>query len=128
MRAFLPWSCLLLFVSSGCAPPPASGPMSGEDLEARIESGRPPLILDVRTPSDYAAGHVPGAVNIPHTDLAKRLDELGEQRDVEVVVYCGTGRRAALAESLLLEANFSRVRDLTGHMQQWRADGRPVEQ
>jgi rhodanese-related sulfurtransferase len=70
---------------------------------------------------------VPGAINIPHTELEQRLDELGQWRDAEIVVYCGTGRRAAMAESVLLEADFSRVRDLEGHMKQWRADGHPLQ-
>lgn len=128
MRAFLRLSWVWLVVASGCAPAPGSGPIAGADLAARLESGSPPFVLDVRTPSEYSAGHVPGAINIPHTELENRLAELGERRDVEIVVYCGTGRRAAMAESVLLEADFSRVRDLEGHMKQWQADGHPVQE
>lgn len=127
MRAFLPLSWVWLFVASGCAPTPAPGPIAGAELAARLEAGSPPLVLDVRTPSEYSAGHVPGAINIPHTELENRLDEIGQRRDIEIVVYCRTGRRAAMAEALLLEADFSRVRDLKGHMKQWQADGHPVQ-
>ncbi len=103
------------------------GPSSDVDaatVEAWIADGGGPLLLDVRSPEEYASGHVPGALNIPHDELAGRLDEVEAARDSGVVVYCERGGRAARAESLLRESGFGSVRHLAGDMASWRAAGR----
>ena len=84
----------------------------------------PPLILDVRSQEEFDAGHVPGAVLIPHDQLGARIAELGEPR--EVVVYCRSGRRSALVEPVLEEHGF-RVRQLAGSWLAWDAAGLPEE-
>jgi NADPH-dependent 2,4-dienoyl-CoA reductase/sulfur reductase-like enzyme/rhodanese-related sulfurtransferase len=63
-----------------------------------------PLLLDVRTPTEFAAGHIPGAVNIPVDDLRSRLNEL--PRDRPIAVYCQVGQRGYLATRILLQAGF----------------------
>ena len=50
------------------------------------------LVLDVRTPDEFTSGHVPGAMNISHEQLASQLDEFGTAKDKPVVVYCERGR------------------------------------
>jgi phage shock protein E len=97
------------------------------ELEQRIESGQAPVVLDVRTPEEYAAGHIPGALNIPHTELASRLGELSAGKSEEIVVHCASGKRAGIAERVLLDAGYTRVRDLDGHMSGWREAGYPLE-
>lgn len=102
--------------------------VTGEALAERLAAGATPLILDVRTPEEFQAGRVPGAINIPHTELAARLDELGPgARDREVVVYCESGRRAAVAEAVLRDAGYARTVHLEGDMAAWRRDQRPCE-
>lgn len=101
--------------------------ISAEELAARIAAGDAPLVLDVRTPEEFDAGHLPGARNIPHDALAERLDELGVAPDDEIVVHCHSGRRAMAAELTLRDAGYSRVRDLTGHWQEWKRAGLPTE-
>jgi rhodanese-related sulfurtransferase len=96
-----------------------TGAVESQVLAARIASGDAPLILDVRTPAEFAKGHIPGAINIPHDELAGRVEELGVDRDAEVVVYCRSGRRAGVAESVLVESGFSNVHDLSGHWLGW---------
>jgi phage shock protein E len=98
------------------------------ELTSRIDAGKAPLILDVRTREEYAAGHVSGARNIPFDELSSRLGELPVDKDEEVVVYCRSGGRAAKAEGVLIDAGFSNVRNLDGHMQGWSTSGHPVEQ
>ncbi len=61
-------------------------------------------ILDVRTSSEFAEGHLPGAISIPYTRLRDRLSELS--RDIHYYVHCGTGRRAALACSFLEKCGY----------------------
>jgi phage shock protein E len=117
---------IALLVVGGCGPAPDAETLTGEMLLARIDAGDAPLTLDVRTPGEFAAGHIPGAVNIPHDAVAERFAELGVKPDDEIVVYCQSGRRAALAEDVLAGAGFRRVRHLEGDFAGWQADGRPV--
>jgi phage shock protein E len=100
---------------------PAVAPAALHEIASSTDA---PLVLDVRTPEEYAAGHVPGAVLIPHDQLAARLSEL--DRDRWVLVYCKSGRRAGIAEQLLAEEGFD-VRQMEGSWQRWLAEGRPVD-
>jgi len=100
---------------------PAVAPAAVAELSARPDA---PLILDVRSQAEFDAGHVPGAVLIPHDQLAGRLSEL--DRDDWVLVYCKTGRRAGIAEKLLAENGFD-VRQIEGSWQRWSAEGRTAE-
>jgi phage shock protein E len=70
--------------------------------EARRRVAEGALLLDVRTPQEFAAGHVDGAKNIPVQDLARRIAELGAPR--QVVVYCRSGGRSASAAQILRQA------------------------
>ncbi len=80
------------------------------DLMA-IPAAERPLVLDVRTAEEYAAGHLPGAVNIPVDELRSRLGELPADR--RIVTYCQLGQRGYLATRILLQAGRS-VRNLSG--------------
>jgi rhodanese-related sulfurtransferase len=117
----------VLGLLAACAPEPLSDRIAPAELAGRLEAGSAPLVLDVRTAEDFAAGHIPGALNIPLAELPDRVDELGADRSREIVVHCNSGRQAALAEQWLADAGFSALRDLEGHMNQWRADGRPIQ-
>lgn len=84
-------------------------------------------IIDVRTPAEFASGHIPGAVNIdvaqPGFDQAiAALDE--SQR---YAVYCRTGNRSRAAAQQMSDAGFTSVVDLDGGIVAWSAAGRPVE-
>lgn len=121
-------AALAVALVGGCgAEAPTAAAIAPEELSARLGSDGAPVILDVRTEEEFASGHIPGAVNIPHDELALRLSELVAAPDAEIVVHCERGGRAAAAEEVLRESGYSNVRDLSGHMQAWRADGLPVE-
>jgi len=74
------------------------------------------LVVDVRTPEEFAGGAYPGAVNIPLDELPGRLDELGA-RDREITVYCASGARSAYAARILASEGFGSVRNGGGLMQ-----------
>ena len=93
-----------------------------------LDSKGEPLILDVRRPDEYAAGHVPHAINIPHTELEGRLEQLHANANDEIVVYCESGRRAAIAEDILTQAGFTKVLHLQGDMKAWRLHGLPMQE
>lgn len=97
--------------------------ISQAELAQRIKIDSAGLILDVRSAGEYAEGHIPGAVNIPHDQLGSRLNEIGEHRDKEVVLYCRSGKRAGVAAGILESAGFSKLRHLTGDMLDWQGNG-----
>ena len=97
------------------------------ELLERIVAGDAPRILDVRSAAEFAAGHVPGAINIPFYAVPFRAGELGPRHDDPVIVYCGHGPRAHLASAALRARGFTRVSCLAGHMAEWLRAGHPVE-
>ena len=121
------WCCLLMVMGVGaCSQGESDAPeMLAGELSTRMASEAPPVILDVRTPKEYAAGHLPGAINVPHKALPDRLAELQGFRDQEVVLYCERGKRSRTATAVLREAGFSSLRHLQGHMVGWRSQGLP---
>lgn len=98
-----------------------------EELLRMIDAGTAPMILDVRTAEEYAEGHVPGAINISHDELADRLAEIEAAKETGVIVYCGSGRRAGIAEELLLGQGYADVQHLEGDMLAWLEAARPIE-
>lgn len=74
-------------------------------------------LLDVRTPGEFASGHLDGALNIPVDVLEGRMAEIGD-RETAIVVYCRSGARSARASQLLTAAGFHTVADL-GAMSRW---------
>jgi len=96
-------------------------------LAQRLSTDEAPVIVDVRTPEEFHAGHVPGAVNVPVQELPGRISELRPYRGAEIVLYCEAGPRAIYAGHLLAEQGFTEVRILTGHMSAWRAAGLPAQ-
>jgi rhodanese-related sulfurtransferase len=113
-------------VVSGCAQAgtPAVTDISQEEFLSSPPEGA--VILDVRTEAEFGSGHVPGAVNIPHDELASRLSELAST-DQPVVVYCRSGKRAGMASAVLVAAGYTKVLHLEGDMNEWQANGRPTE-
>jgi phage shock protein E len=117
----------LLWLAAAGAEPPV--PVIGAPALLARQAAKDPalVVLDVRTPAEYAAGHVPGAINVPHDQVEGRLDELAGLRDKDVIVYCKSGRRSALALEVLGRHGYTRLWHLDGDMQGWEAAGRPVE-
>jgi rhodanese-related sulfurtransferase len=123
--------------------------VTGAELIHLIDAGRAPAILDVRTPEEFAAGHVPGAINVPFQDVGRRFVERGlplagrfhlrqgyggqvasrptsdtSRPPMEpIVIYCGHGPRAWLAGAALRRRGFRAFEYLKGHMAAWRRAG-----
>ena len=101
-------------------------PLSQDAYMAMPKSGaQAPFVLDVRAPEEFVTGHVPGAVNIPYDQVATRVAEIPKDKDV--VLYCRSGRRAAMAAEVLAAQGYTRLKHLEGDMPAWIAQGRPVE-
>ena len=127
MRIPLIAAALALALACQPAPPQAKTSISNSELAAELKKGAAPVILDVRTPEEYRAGHIPGSLNVPLDQLAARLPELALAKSDEVVVHCERGGRAAQAEAILAKDGYEHVVDLEGHMKGWRESGLPVE-
>ena len=102
--------------------------ISQEQLVTRMNSGEAPPLIDVRSPEEFRAGHIPGAVNIPLQEFEQRFDELSAYKDREAVLYCESGMRASQGGGWLESQGFDRLRYLDGHMGAWRRAGLPSEQ
>lgn len=85
-------------------------------LEEEALSGTGRLVVDVRTPEEYAMGAYPGAVNIPLDELTARVGEMGS-KDREIILYCASGARSAYAQRFLAGEGFIRVTNGGGIMQ-----------
>ncbi|MFT5758055.1 MAG: phage shock protein E [Alteromonadaceae bacterium] len=84
------------------------------------------VVLDVRTVAEFDEGHITGAVNVSHDEIADNMSELTAYKDKLVIVYCRSGRRAASAESELLSSGFKQLRHLEGDMNAWQAANLPL--
>ena len=109
--------------------------IDSDGLRALQAGGVP--VIDVREPEEFAAGRVPGAVNIPrgvlefqvdgHPALNFTIDPHLSHRREPVILYCRTGGRSALAAEALKRLGFDRPLSLAGGYTQWTADGGSVE-
>ena len=84
------------------------------------------LLLDVRSSEEYAEGHISGAIDVSHNNVKEKLSMLSEYKDKTVVVYCRSGRRAGIAENILVNSGFTQVKHLTGDMNGWLAADLPT--
>ena len=96
-------------------------------LRSMRSSARVPLVLDVRTPYEYDAGHITGAVNIPHVQLEDRLSEVRSGVHHGVVLYCMGGPRARVGENLLQEQQIGPLYHLEGGYLAWKKAGYAIE-
>src|SRR2546422_7946988 len=96
---------------------PAEFDITAGQLKTAIDSGKRPVLLDVREPYEYSLCHLESSTLIPVEELDARLGEL--RRDSEIVVYCHVGIRSASAVRLLRQAGFANVRNLQGGIDEW---------
>ncbi len=86
------------------------------------------LLIDVRSPEEYADGHIPGAINMPHENINSYLSELEQHKNKPIIIYCRSGRRAKLAMKVLQEHDFTDVMHLEGDILGWNEAGLTLEQ
>ena len=91
-----------------------------------INRGRGTVVIDVRTPDEFASGHLRDAKNIPLADLPNRIGELDKSKVKTVIVVCKTGARADKALRQLKTAGFDDTYVLEGGITAWMAAGSPV--
>ena len=102
-RCWAPLSALLVLVLTGL--------VQAENDQLLIRGLDSPLVIDVRSGSEFESGSIDGAINLPVQGLPDTLIDTGVELDHEVIVYCRSGRRSAQAKTLLKAAGFTLVFD-----------------
>jgi|TARA_B110000211_G_scaffold63749_1_gene73058 rhodanese-related sulfurtransferase len=85
------------------------------------------VLVDVRPSTDFQAGHIHGAINIPHTKTATRISELEKHREKLIVLVDQMGQHAGSTGKMLTKDNYN-VRRLSGGMSEWQQQNMPVVQ
>ena len=125
----------LAFALAGCGTDDPTAPVAGESYEhvdaatfADRIAERDVVLLDVRTPEEYDAGHLEGATNLPiaDADFAAEVDDLDP--DTTYAVYCRTGERSQRAMEIMRTAGIEAVYDLDGGITAWTESGRTTVQ
>jgi phage shock protein E len=88
-------------------------PETARQALAQVRAGA--LLVDVRSPEEFQGGHLPGATNIPHTEIVTGLAALGVPENSPVVLYCRSGNRSGMAMAGLQEAGYQRVMNAGGY-------------
>jgi phage shock protein E len=125
--AILACLCLSCVADSKKASPQPSAaatlnPYASYEKLAALVSGKdatPFLLLDVRRADEFAAGHIPGAVNLPYDEIAAGKPDVPKDR--LVIVYCRTGRRSAIAAESLATLGFTDIADFGG-IPNWKGE------
>ncbi|MGD8407179.1 MAG: rhodanese-like domain-containing protein [Thiohalophilus sp.] len=107
---------------------------SPDELQSKMDTGEDMLLVDVRESSEHEQGHLPGARLIPRGILEAAADpaypkhdpELANARDRQVVLYCATGGRSAMAAAVLQMMGFKDVISLNGGFTEWVKAGKDV--
>ena len=94
-----------------------------DEAKRRVDAGEA-LLVDVREPDEWRAGHVAGATHIPLGTVASRASALPKDR--EILVICRTGNRSAMAQDRLAQAGFTNVTNIEGGITAWMEQGYPV--
>jgi len=97
-----------------------SAPMLAEELA----SANPPVVIDIRTPAEWAAGHITGSINLPLSQLKQHLDRV--PHNSRVAIHCAGGYRSSIATSLLSQRGISDIIELAGGITAWEAAKLPV--
>lgn len=110
----------------GQAEPEGVTAVSAAQAQADLAADPDIRVLDIRTPPEYAEGHIRGAVNIDFMsgDFSKRLEEL--DRDAVYLVYCRLGNRSARAMKVFGRLGFSRILHLSRGIRDWQGQGLPL--
>jgi rhodanese-related sulfurtransferase len=107
---------------------PNTTTITRSELEAAIAAGDV-VVVDTLGPMYYASGHLPGAINIPHTQVAELAPQLLPDTEAAIVTYCSNTacRNSSIAQAQLHAMGYANVRKYAEGKQDWEAAGLPLE-
>ena len=88
--------------------------ITAKEAKEIMDSQEGYIILDVRAQAEYEEGHVPGAIVIPHTEIEDRAEEELPDKGQLILVYCRSGRRSKIAAEVLVELDYTNIREFGG--------------
>ncbi|MCP4191583.1 MAG: pyridoxal-phosphate dependent enzyme [Planctomycetaceae bacterium] len=94
-----------------------------KNLNELLESENAPVIIDIRNAEMFSESHIPGSINIPQDDLAKRSDELPEDRDSPIITVCNIGKFSKHATLFLKSKGYRSVKSAKGGLNEWVRKG-----
>lgn len=97
------------------------------ELQMNLDAGEKYIIIDVRSAEEYAAGHIPGAINVDFGKLFFSITTLVPNADTEVIIYCRSGGRSVIATKLLVDLGYKNATNLKGGFMDWAKAGYLVE-
>jgi rhodanese-related sulfurtransferase len=101
--------------------------ISVEETRARMASGAPPRLIDVREDNEWSEGHAQGAEHLGKGIIERDIEEAVPDKREELILYCGGGYRSALAADALERMGYTNVYSMAGGWKAWKAAGAPVE-
>ena len=88
--------------------------ITAEEAKQIMDSEEGYIILDVRTREEYNQGHIPGATQISHEEIAEKAEEVLTDKDQLILVYCRSGRRSKIAAEALVELGYTNIKEFGG--------------
>ena len=88
--------------------------ITAEEAKQIMDSEEGYIILDVREQDEYDAGHIPGAILIPYTQIAEKAEDVLADKDQLILVYCRSGRRSKIAAEALAELGYTNIKEFGG--------------
>jgi rhodanese-related sulfurtransferase len=99
---------------------------TADDVKSRLDAGERFHLIDVREESEYAKGHLPGAVHIGKGVIERDIEQTIPGAEEEIVLYCGGGYRSALAADALQKMGYTHVISMDGGWRTWKESGYPT--
>jgi rhodanese-related sulfurtransferase len=100
--------------------------MTPQQVKADLDAGKSLILLDVRGLEEYEAGHLPKAMHISRGLLEFKIGAMIPDRGANIVLYCRTGARSALATAVLQEMGYANVKNMNGAFKAWGEAGYPI--
>ena len=88
--------------------------ITAEEAKVIMESEEGYIILDVREQDEFDAGHIPGAILIPYTQIDEKAKDMLPDKDQLILVYCRSGRRSKIAADSLVELGYTNIKEFGG--------------
>ncbi|MDR0247019.1 MAG: rhodanese-like domain-containing protein [Burkholderiales bacterium] len=79
-----------------------------------VSAAEPVFLIDVRTPQEFAEGHLVGAINIDHTEILAKIGSVTLDKNAKIELYCRSGRRSGIAQGLLKDVGYQNAVNLGG--------------
>ena len=108
---------LFMFMQSGNA----NQTMKYEELQNKLNAQENFVLLDVRTQEEFDAGHIAGAILLPYDEINLKAATVLPDKEKEIVLYCRSGRRSAIAKKALVELGYKDVEDFGG-VNRWKGE------